>query len=478
MSRTASSMMPELTRGVGPWAAIAVNVTNMIGAGVFLKTRVMTCNVGGAGTVMLVWIAAGLLSLAGTFCYSEIAALMPEAGGDYIYLRRAYGRIVGFLFGWMAFAVFRTGAQAALAVGLAQFMNVALGGALENWHIHGEFGGVPLGVGGLEVATLGTLWTVTLINCATVSAGGRTALVVTIAKIALVLAVGIGAFLFAPGDWSHLGQSGIAGKCEGVAASARGGVAGFGAAMLGALWAYDGWNNVAPLAGEIRDPQRNLPRAFVGGTLLVALLYLFVNASYYYVLSPLEIASVSATSSVATEVLKRFLGPLAVSLAAVAMMISSFGSLHASVLSNSRIPFAMAREGLFFQGLAKLSPRSNVPVRALVAQGAWGSLLAISGSYDALTDSVIFASWLFYGLAAGALFVFRRSMADAPRAYRAPGYPLIPLIFVIATAALLVNTFVATPRQALQGVLMLLVGVPFYLYWSRGDRAQRHEGQS
>jgi APA family basic amino acid/polyamine antiporter len=151
-------------------------------------------------------------------------------------------------------------------------------------------------------------------------------------------------------------------------------------------------------------------------------------------------------------------------------MISSFGSLHASVLSNSRIPFAMAREGLFFRGLAKLSPRSNVPVRALMAQGAWGSLLAISGTYDALTDSVIFASWLFYGLAAGALFVFRRSMADVPRAFRAPGYPVIPIIFVLATAALLVNTFIATPRQALQGVLMLLLGLPFYWYWSRGAR--------
>jgi basic amino acid/polyamine antiporter, APA family len=467
-------MTLQLTRGVGPWAAIAINVTNMIGAGVFLKTRVMTCNVGGAGTVMLVWIAAGLLSLAGTFCYSEIAALLPEAGGDYVYLRRAYGRMVGFLFGWMAFAVFRTGSQAALAVGLAVFMNVALGGALESWHVGGEIAGHSLRVGGLTIATLATIWTVTLINCVTVSAGGRTALAITIAKIALVLAVGLGAFLFAPGDWAHFGQSGIAGTCADVAASARGGIAGFGAAMLGALWAYDGWNNVAPLAGEIRDPERNLPRAFVGGTLVVALLYLFVNGAYYYALSPLEVASVpSSGSSVATEVLKRFLGPLAVSLAAMAMMISSFGSLHASVLSNSRIPFAMAREGLFFKGLAKLSPRSNVPVRALLAQGAWGSMLAISGKYDALTDSVMFASWLFYGLSAGALFVFRRSMADAPRAFRAPGYPLVPSIFVLATAALLVNTFIATPRQALQGVLMLLVGLPFYWYWSRGARTQR-----
>jgi APA family basic amino acid/polyamine antiporter len=459
---------PALTRGVGTWAAIAVNVTNMIGAGVFLKTRVMTCNVGGAKTVMLVWVAAGFLSLAGTFCYSEIAALMPEAGGDYVYLRRAFGRLVGFLFGWMAFAVFRSGAQAALAVGLAIFMNVALGGALEGWRLGGSLGGWHVGtVDGLTLTALGAIWLVTLINCATVATGGRTALVVTVAKIGLVVGIGLGAFVLAPGSFAHFSGSGLSGTCEGIAASARGGFAGFGAAMLGALWAYDGWNNVAPLAGEIRDPQKNLPRAFIGGTLLVAAIYLFVNAAYYYTLTPLEIAGVPTGSSVATEVLRRFLGPAAVSLTAVAMMISSFGSLHASVLSNSRIPFAMAREGLFFRALATLSPRSNVPVRALLAQGAWASVLAVSGSYDTLTDSVIFASWLFYGLAAGSLFVFRRTMADAPRAYRAPGYPWVPAVFLVATTALLINTFVATPRQALQGTIMLLAGVPFYWYWSR-----------
>jgi basic amino acid/polyamine antiporter, APA family len=458
---------PELTRGVGAWAAIAVNVTNMIGAGVFLKTRVMTCNVGGAKTVMLVWVAAGLLSLAGSFSYSEIAAMMPEAGGDYVYLRRAYSRVVGFLFGWMAFTVFRTGAQAALAVGLAIFMNVALGGALRQWHIDGQLLGLHLQVGGLTIVALATIWTVALINCASVSTGGRTVLLATIAKVALVLGIGIGAFIFAPGDWAHLEGSGVLGSCEGVAASARGGIAGFGAAMLGALWAYDGWNNVAPLAGEIRDPQRNLPRAFVGGMLVVGALYLFVNIAYYYALTPLEIADIPISSSVATEVLKRFLGPVAVSLTAVALMISSFGSLHASVLANSRIPFAMARDGLFFRGLAKLSPRSNVPVRAILAQAIWGSVLAASGTYDTLTDSVIFASWLFYGLSTASLFVFRRTMPDAPRPYRAFGYPVVPSLFLLVTGALLVNTFVAAPRQALQGVALLLIGLPFYWYWSR-----------
>jgi basic amino acid/polyamine antiporter, APA family len=448
----------QLIRGVGAWGAVAVNVANMIGTGVFLKARVMTCNVGSPRLVLLVWVCAGLLSLAGTFSYSEIAAMIPEAGGDYVYLRKAYGRLVGFLYGWMFFAVARAGSQAALAVGLATFMNVALNGTLEHWHV-GAFTG-------LKAVALATIWIVALINCASVTAGGRAALVLTVAKVALVLGVGLAAFALGQGDWAHLSGSGLSGTCEHVEASARGGFAGFGAAMLGALWAYDGWNNVAPLAGEIRDPQRNLPRAFVGGMLVVGALYLFVNLAYFYALTPEQVASVPAASSVATEVLSRFLGPTAVALVAVALMVSSFGSLHASVLANSRIPYAMARDGLFFHALAKLS-RTNVPAKAIVAQAAWGSVLAMSGTYDSLTDSVIFASWLFYGLSTAALFVFRKTMPDTPRPYRALGYPVIPVIFLGVTAALLINTFVAAPRQALQGVAVLIAGLPFYWYWSR-----------
>jgi basic amino acid/polyamine antiporter, APA family len=466
-SGTSDQAGRELTRGVGPWAAMAVNVANMIGTGVFLKTRVMTCNVGSAKTVLVVWAAAGLLSLAGTFSYSEIAAMMPEAGGDYVYLRRAYGRLVGFLYGWMAFTVARAGSQAALAVGLAIFMDVALGGALDRWHLESVVLGVHLSLSGLTIVALASIWTVALINCASVAAGGRMALVLTLAKVGLVLSVGIGAFVFATGDWGHFAQSGLAGTCEGVASSARGGIAGFGAAMLGALWAYDGWQNVAGLAGEVTDPQRNLPRAFVGGTLVVAALYLFVNVAYFFALTPLEIANVPASSSVATQVLQRFLGPMAVSMTAVALMISSFGALHASVLANTRIPFAMARDGLFFRGLARLSPRSNVPVRAILAQAAWASVLALSGTYDTLTDSVIFGSWLFYGLVTASLFVFRKTMPDTPRPYRAFGYPVVPMIFLFVTAALLINTFVAAPREALQGAALLAAGLPFYWFWSR-----------
>src|ERR1700692_1957195 len=188
----ASSTRPELIRGMGAWAAMAVNVANMIGTGVFLKTRVMTCNVGSAKTVLVVWAAAGLLSLAGTFSYSEIAAMMPQAGGDYVYLRRAYGRLVGFLYGWMAFTVARAGSQAALAVGLAIFMNVAFGGALARWHFEAVSFGGHARLSGLTVVALASIWTVALINCASVAAGGRLALLVTVAKVGLGLSVGIG----------------------------------------------------------------------------------------------------------------------------------------------------------------------------------------------------------------------------------------------------------------------------------------------
>jgi APA family basic amino acid/polyamine antiporter len=455
-----------LVRGLGLWGAVAVNIANMIGTGVFLKTRVMTCNVDRPLLVLAAWVAAGLLTLAGSIAYAEVATMMPEPGGEYVILRRAYGRIAGFLYGWTTFAIYKSGSQAALAVGFGIFLNVALGGALDGSALAGTVFGHPVRLPWLAVVSLGAIWTVAGINCRSIASGGRMAIALTVAKVGLLAALAIGAFAFQTGHWGNLLLSGAGASCEGVAASARGGLAGFGAAMLGALWAFDGWANVAPLAGEIKDPARNLPRSFFGGMLVVAALYLAVNLAYFYVLSPVEVGSVSPTSSVATEVLRRFVGPAAVTVAAIALVFSAFGALHASVLSGARVPFAMARERLFFRALGRVSPHTHVPARAVVAQAAWSSLLALSGSYDTLTDAAIFAVWLFYGLTAGSLFVFRRTMPDAPRPYRALGYPWVPAAFAVATLCLILNTFVATPRLALAGVGIMLAGLPFYLYWS------------
>ncbi|HVG30836.1 MAG TPA: amino acid permease [Pyrinomonadaceae bacterium] len=471
-----TKLAPEnvtLVRGLGLTAATSVNIANMIGTGVFLKTRVMTCNVGTPGMVITVWIVAGLLALAGALTYAELTTMMPRAGGEYVFMREAYGRRWGFLFGWTQFFIARTGSQAALAVGFAIFLNILTGGALSGAYFTLRPFGFAIPFGHLQLVALATIAVTTLINCGAVSLSGKVSSALTFVKIALVLSVGVGAFLFATGDWGHFAQSDAGGACEGVSAAARGGVAGFGAAMLGALWAYDGWNNVAPLAGEVRDPQRNLPRAFVLGMLVVGALYIFVNLAYYYVLTPTEIAGVSAASSVATEVASRFMGATAITLIAAALMTSSFGALHTSVLASARYPYAMSRDRLFFQSLARLSPKTHVPVRALIAQGLWSGVLALSGSYDTLTDYAIFALWIFYGLTTASVFIFRRKMPDAERPYRTPGYPVIPVIFLIVTAWLLVNTLQTAPKQAFTGLGLIALGLPVYWYWARHN--ERHE---
>ncbi len=458
--------MTQLNRGLGLTAGIAINVANVIGTGVFLKTRVMTCNVDDPMIVMAVWAAAGVLSLLGAFCYAELSSMMPAAGGDYVFLRKAYGRLTSFLYGWTVFAIMKTGSQAALAVGFAIFLNTALGGALDSTWLT-----LPLGDGievpGITIFALGALWLVTFFNCASVTATGGAATLLTILKVLTVIGVGVGAFALGSGDFGNFTSSAAGGTCEGVEASAMGGIAGVGAAMLGALWAYDGWNNVAPLCGEVKDPQRNLPRMFIWGTLLVIILYVGVNAAYFYVLSPAAVASVSATSSVATEVLASFAGPFAVTFMAAALMLSSLGSLHSSILANSRVPYAMAADGMFFKPLAKLSPRTRVPVNAVLAQAGWASVLAISGTFDTLTDSVVFASCLFYALSAAAVIVFRMREPDLPRPFRTWGYPFTPIVFVLVSAALLASALYATPKQALLGVGVIALGVPFYFYWSR-----------
>jgi APA family basic amino acid/polyamine antiporter len=456
----------SLVRGLGLTAATSVNIANMVGTGIFLKTRVMTCNVGSPGLVLLAWTAAGLLAFAGALTYAELAAMRPRAGGDYVYIRDAWGRRWGFLFGWTQFTIARTASQAALAIGFAIFLNILSGGALDVEFFRLDLFGLAVPFGGVQAAAVGVLALTTLINCGAVGVNGAVASGLTVVKIGLVLTVGIGALLFAPGDWAHLAQSGAGGACADVSAAARGGLAGFGAAMLGALWAYDGWNNVAPLAGEVRDPQRTLPRAFLYGLVIVGGLYVFANAAYYYVLSPAEIASVALSSSVATEVAARFMGAAAVTVMAAGLMLSSFGSLHTSVLASARFPFAMARDGLFFRGLSAVSPRTHVPVRALAAQGAWSCVLALSGSYDALTDYAIFALWIFYGLAGAAIFVFRRREPDAERPYRTWGYPAVPAIFLLVTAWLIVNTLITAPVQSFIGVGLIVLGLPVYAYWA------------
>jgi basic amino acid/polyamine antiporter, APA family len=461
---------PELVRGLGPIAAISINVGNIIGTGIFLKARVMTCNVGTPGRVILVWIVAGLLALAGALTYAELTTLRPAAGAEYVITRDAYGRVWGFLNGWSQFLISRTASAAALSVGFAIFLNDLLGGTLSGVYFSYTLpGGYQVPFGRLQIVALATLAITTLINCAAVSMSGHVASFITVLKVLLVLGVGLGAFFYQDGSWSHLAMANIGGKCEGVAVTS-GGFSGFAAAMLGALWAYDGWNNISYMAGEVKHPDRNLPIALISSMLLVIVLYVLVNVSYYFVLTPTEVANVSTASSVAAEAIGKVLGPLAVSLMAAVMMLCSWGSLQTSILGTARIPFAMARDGIFFQSLARVSRTTHVPVISLIVQAVWAGVLVLSGSFDQLTDLAIFAFWLFYGMVTAAVFVFRRREPNAPRPYRTWGYPVVPALFVLVTIYLIVFTFINAPVRSFIGLLIIAMGLPVYWYFARRNR--------
>jgi basic amino acid/polyamine antiporter, APA family len=463
-----SPSQPSLVRGLGLIAATAIVVGDVVGTGVFLKARVMTCNVGTPGLVMGAWVVAGLLSLAGALTYAELAAMMPHAGGEYVYVRDAYGRLWAFLFGWMRFFIGSTGGNAALAAGLAIFLNVLMGGVLDR-HVAtvSVFGMFDWQVGAVQAVAVASLVIATAINCATISVGGDIAAILTALKVSLIVGLGIAILAFAAGDWGHFALSGAAGACEGIPASARGGVAGFGAAMMAALWAYNGWNEMTYVAGEVRSPERNLPLALIGGIGLIGLIYVFINTTYFYILAPVDVANVSLASSVATEAVAQLLGPAAEKVMAAALVVSIFSAMQVAVLVCARVPFAMAEDGLFFKSLGRVSPRTRVPITSLVAQAAWSIVLVLSGSFDALTDYAVFAILIFSALITGAIFVLRRRLPDAVRPYRTWGYPVVPVLFLVVTAWLVVNTIVTTPRQSLAGLGLIALGLPFYWFWSR-----------
>ena len=481
MSKLAPSNI-TLIRGLTLVAAASIVIGNVIGTGVFLKARIMTCNVGSPDMVIIVWVVAGILSLAGALTYAELAAMMPRAGGEYVFMREAYGPRWGFLYGWMQIFIAKTGSQAAVSVAFAGFLNELTGKAIEKPFFTYNLFGNKVGFGYLQVIALSLIAIFTLINCATVIVSGRIATVLTGVKIALVLGIGIGAFVLASGDWSHYSMANAGGLCQGVPAGTILGVPGFSAAMLGALWGYDGWNNLTLVAGEVKDPQRNIPRALIGGTALIILLYVFINIAYFYVLTPTQVASVSKDGSVAVEVARTFMSPfseslksLVAGLIAACLMASSLGTLHTSILTGARVPYAMARDRLFMPRLARLSPRTHVPIGALVVQGIWAGILTLSGSFDLLTDYVIFGSWIFYGLTTASVFIFRRKMPNAERPYKAWGYPVVPILFLLVTGFLLFSTLLPDPAAGLKGINLnalvglglIALGLPVYWFLSR-----------
>jgi APA family basic amino acid/polyamine antiporter len=429
-------------------------VGTVIGTGIFLKAGIMSQIVGAAHWMLLAWVAAGILSFAGALVYAEIGSLFPRAGGEYVYIREAYGDLPGFLYGWMRFWVASPGSIAAYAVGGATFLGATNIPGINDYR-------TPLAVGFIMFFTG--------LSCLSVRFGGRVQSFVTSLKIVIIIGLTLAIFAFSStGSWSHLFPHSVGG-------GAWPGFAAFGTAVLAALWAYDGWNNMPMVAGEIQNPQKSIPLSLIIGVGGVMLIYTLANIAYVYALPFGELLSANSKLHpdglpAATKAATGFLGTSGTVLLSVAFFISAMGALNGSILTSSRIPYAMAMENMMPKFLAAVHPRTHVPMRSVLIQGAWAAVLAVSGTFDQLTDYVVFAGWVFYALASISLIIFRFRIPDAARGYRVPAYPWLPLGFAIVAVALLINTLMTSPKESLTGLVFIASGVPVFFWMRRGGK--------
>jgi APA family basic amino acid/polyamine antiporter len=449
---------PGLRRDLGIWSAVAIVVGTVIGSGIFRVSSTMVAQVGSPAAVFAVWIFGGALSLFGALTYAELAAAMPEAGGEYIYLREAYGPLWGFVYGWTQMWVAKSGSIATIAtlffVYCANFAP-ALDRVVATvpLPIGPNFGPLEIRYG--QLAAMALILGLGAVNYAGVKFGGRVQVAVTAVKLALIagiIVIGIAA-----------GQ-GSAGNLASSVSAVPGGVAGFFAALVGALWAFDGWNNVSMVSSEIRAPQRNLPRALIAGTAAVIVIYLLTNLAYFRVLPAPDVA---AAPRVAAEMMQRIFGAAGAGAVSVAAMVSIFAALNGSILSGARVPYAMADDRMFFRALARVHPVHHTPGVSILALCGWAAVLVLSGRFEELYTYVMFASWILYGMTGVAVLVLRWKRPEMPRPYRTLGYPGVPVLFVLGAAAVVGFTLRQSPRESLLGLAIILAGLPFYFHWRR-----------
>lgn len=446
----------ELKRALGLWSAIAVVIGTAIGSGIFLVPNDMIKAVGTPGMVFAVWIFGGVLTLFGALTYAELSAAMPGAGGEYVYLKAAYGPFFGFVYGWTQTWVAKSASIATLATGFYTYfadfvpslqmpvytipLNIGPGG-----------GYLPISYG--QLLGIGLIVFLSAVNYLGVRVGGSVQVAMTILKLALIaglIVIGLAS-----------GKGSVANFSTAIPAT-PGGLAGFFAALVAALWAYDGWNNAGMLGSEIDRPQRNLPLALITGTLCMMAVYLLANLAYFYILNSAEVGS---SARVAAEMMRHVVGDTGGKLVSVAAMISIFAALNGSILSGSRVPYAMARSGYFFRSVGKVHPQFHTPSAAIMLLAVVASLLLLSGQYKQLYTLVIFPSWILYGMTAASVIVLRYKRPDLERPYRVPGYPVVPALFVLVAIALLYSTLQESPRESGIGLVLILAGLPFYYYW-------------
>jgi APA family basic amino acid/polyamine antiporter len=432
-----------LARVLGPLDVVSLVVGTVIGSGIFIVPAAIARAVEAPGLILAVWVVGGLLTLFGALALSELSAAYPTAGGIYVYLKEAYGPMMAFLFGWSSFVVIEAGGAATLAVAfstkyLPYFVDVS-----------------PIGAKAVAVALLLALMAA---NIAGVRWGAAIQAVMTVCKVGALVAIVVAVFGVAGGNPSNFTSPPAPPFSWAIAGQ-------FGLALVSALWAYKGWELVTFAAGEVREPGRNLPLGLLWGTLLVIALYLCANLAFLYVAPA---ASIAASTRIAADAMSAAIGPVGAAIVAAAILLSIAGAANGVILAPSRLYYAMAADGLFFQRFAAIHPRLLTPHVSLVATAAWSIVLALSGTFEQLLAYVVFVQWIFLGLAGAAVIVLRRRRPDLPRPYRTWGYPVTPILFVAASVFIAVTSILLNTWNAAAGLGLVLLGVPAYFYWRRG----------
>ena len=447
-----NQLRPELARDLGLSHAGAVVVGTIIGSGIFLVPSEMMQAVGSARVVYLAWVVGGMLSFFGALTYAELGAMKPQAGGEYVYVRDAYGPLAGFLYAWTWFLIAKPASIATITIGLVRILGTFPAFSfLSNTCISHPF---TISYGQL-VAIAATIL-ISGLNYIGVRRAGEFQFLFTLLKVAIILGIVAVGFSYGGGTWANFATE---------FTGAKGGVAGFFAALVAALWAYDGWNDLNMVAGEIRNPQRNIPLSLIWGVATVGALYILVNAAVQYVLPA---SAVAASQRPASDAVALVLGRAGASLVSAGMAVSMLVTLNGTIMSGARVPFAMARDGYFFRTIAEVHPRFRTPWVAILVQcGLAIVLLLLGGSFRQFFSLAIFAEWMFYMIAGSTVFVFRRREPTLERPYRVWGYPVVPAVFVLVSAALLYYTFTDNLKSSAGGCLAILAGVPVFYFFAR-----------
>ncbi|MBS1557718.1 MAG: amino acid permease [Bacteroidetes bacterium] len=460
------SSQGQLVRSLGLWSVFFLVISSVIGSGVYKKVAPMAEVLQSPGLVLLAWLLGGVLTLIGTLSNAEVASMLADSGGEFVYYKKIFNRFFAFLYGWANFTAIRTASIASIAYVFSQSVNslLPLPNLSPEWESITVLGFLtPFDNIGIKLLTIGLIAFLSYLNYIGLKLGEVFSKSILYIVLFSILGIILLSFFSKEGSWANIQTPGTAYVARSWTDTVF--ISAMFTALLSAFWGYEGWSTIGYLGGEIKDAQRNLPLALVLGMVAIMIIYLLTNFAYLYVLPVDQLVSDSGNSIAAVTVVQHILGPTGGISISLLVLLTTLGCTNTTILASPRLFYAMAKEGLFFKSAKEVHPQHHTPTKALIYQGVWSGVLVLSGSFDQLTDMLIFASFIFYGATTIGVFVLRKKMPNTPRPYKAWGYPVLPALFIVFCITLLTVSLISKPREALMGLVLMFSGIPFYFYW-------------